>query len=270
MNYREFPAPPPLADTVHCIWCLSGRAEPGAVQTIVPDGRSELILHYADPFAEVDAAGRARRQGSGLIAGQLTGPFVVMPSTTFDVVGIRLRTGAARAVLGIAMDELTDRVTSMDAVTPRLFQDLWAAGERPAPPPQRATAVAAALVRHATRRQVPPIIREAVHRLDVPNGPTVRGLARTLSVTPRSLERRFKHEVGVPPQLMGRILRFRRLFGLLQQQAGAAAATTAGYYDQAHAIRDFREFAGASPSAFFKDAPDLARALLGDGVVEAI
>jgi AraC-like DNA-binding protein len=37
-------------------------------------------------------------------------------------------------------------------------------------------------------------------------------------------------------------------------------ATCAGYYDQAHLTREFRRFAGASPSEFFRVDPALARA----------
>jgi AraC-like DNA-binding protein len=65
---------------------------------------------------------------------------------------------------------------------------------------------------------------------------------------------------------MRRLLRFRRAFRLLDQAAPgtwARVAAHAGYFDQAHLIRDFRQFAGTSPSEFFGRNRDLARALLG-------
>ncbi len=62
---------------------------------------------------------------------------------------------------------------------------------------------------------------------------------------------RFREELGVPPKALARILRFERAVGRLR--AGddlAALALDAGYYDQAHFNRDFRAFAGATPTAY--------------------
>ena len=44
----------------------------------------------------------------------------------------------------------------------------------------------------------------------------------------------------------------------------AEVATQSGFADQSHMIRDFRQFAGCSPSEFFGAEPDLARAIMGD------
>ena len=61
------------------------------------------------------------------------------------------------------------------------------------------------------------------------------------------------------------MIRFRRYYGLLRQgHLGSDAALAAGYYDQSHANRDFRGFAGASPREHFGDAPELAPTFLSD------
>jgi AraC-like DNA-binding protein len=41
-----------------------------------------------------------------------------------------------------------------------------------------------------------------------------------------------------------------------------AAALRAGYFDQAHCIREFRRFTGQSPTEFFGQDPALASALV--------
>ena len=63
----------------------------------------------------------------------------------------------------------------------------------------------------------------------------------------------------MPPKAVGRILRFERAVARLR--AGddlGALALDCGYYDQAHFNRDFREFAGVTPTAlrvpFVQDA----------------
>jgi transcriptional regulator GlxA family with amidase domain len=55
--------------------------------------------------------------------------------------------------------------------------------------------------------------------------------------------------------------RFQRVFAALEgASAGwADAAIRCGYYDQAHLIRDFREFAGKPPAALLSEESHLAR-----------
>ncbi len=78
-------------------------------------------------------------------------------------------------------------------------------------------------------------------------------LAGTLEWSRKHLAERFRAEVGLTPKAVARIVRFNRAQtpGTLAEHeepadwAGIAAAC--GYADQAHMVREFREFAGATP-----------------------
>ena len=80
----------------------------------------------------------------------------------------------------------------------------------------------------------------------------------------KTLERRFRNEVGLTPKMFQRVVRFRMAFRMLEHQRGGGAriAAAAGYYDQAHMIRDFRQFTGTSPREFFRPETPLAGLLL--------
>ena len=68
----------------------------------------------------------------------------------------------------------------------------------------------------------------------------------------RHLATRFRQQVGLSPKAFGRVLRFQRAVRLLHAPAHptfAAIAAACGYFDQAHLNRDFRELAGATPTA---------------------
>jgi transcriptional regulator GlxA family with amidase domain len=73
----------------------------------------------------------------------------------------------------------------------------------------------------------------------------------------RHLQGRFQTEIGLSPKLAARVIRFDRARRLLQSRVAAGATTdlagvaaAAGYFDQAHLDRDFRAFAGCSPTGW--------------------
>jgi transcriptional regulator GlxA family with amidase domain len=90
----------------------------------------------------------------------------------------------------------------------------------------------------------------------------VSKLAEELRRSRRRLSARFAERFGLPPKTMARLFRFGRAARLLGagfpaqpspvRTTGwldvAAIAVDCGYHDQAHLNRDFREFAGVSPS----------------------
>jgi AraC-like DNA-binding protein len=268
MDYFELPPSPPLDEVVHRFWFLRSDGGPGGpAQTIVPDGRVEIVLHLGEPFAQMDDAGRPTGQERALVAGQLTGPLRLLPRPGADVVGIRLHTAAARRIFRAPQHNLTGRVVPLGELArgleSRLFDAVGSADDLPS----RAARLSTALARIVADRGSPPVA-SAVARLESGVGGTVTGLAGSVGLTPRTLQRRFRDEVGLDPTLLRRIFRFRTAFRMLERLPPGRwtrVAARAGYFDQAHLIREFRRFAGAPPSVFFGTGPELARAFSGSG-----
>lgn len=267
MEYQELAPPPPLRELVRCFWFLrdpDGDAAGAPPQTVVPDGRVEIVLHLKEPFAFVDDAGVERPQETALIGGQLTAPIRLAARGPSDVVGIRFRTDGARRVLPFALTEVTGDVSPLAALMPRLAASLADAVASRETPRARVDVLSQVLAR-AVKTDASPVLSRAVRSLGTPQVPRFRDLARELGVSVRTLERRLRQEVGLSPRALRRVLRFRRAFRLLDgtpQGAWTRVALAAGYFDQAHLIREFRRFAGAPPSAFFQSDPGLSRAFL--------
>lgn len=180
---------------------------------------------------------------------------------------VRLTPLGARAVFGLPMHELTNRVVELDDLLGRpgeeLIERLWdarswerrfivleeaiAARVERAPPPESELAWAWGRMRASAGRA------------------RVSGLAEELGWSHRRLIERFREGIGLAPKTLGRVLRFERVSRLLQQVEEPRLAEVAfdcGYYDQAHLNRDFRQFAGTTPGEY------LARRLPpGGGVV---
>jgi AraC-like DNA-binding protein len=79
----------------------------------------------------------------------------------------------------------------------------------------------------------------------------------------RQFRRRCREESGLGPKHLSRILRFRRACRLAQcGESWPQVAVEAGYFDQAHLIRDFREFTGSTPVSVFSKTAALRSARL--------
>jgi AraC-like DNA-binding protein len=64
---------------------------------------------------------------------------------------------------------------------------------------------------------------------------------------------RFKQQVGLPPKTAARLVRFERAQRRLDrrgQTSWADIAAESGYADQAHLVREFRDFTGTTPTGF--------------------
>ncbi len=114
-----------------------------------------------------------------------------------------------------------------------------------------------------------PSVTRALGRLRASGGSVrVSELAAEIGCSRRHLVTGFQEQVGVPPKLLGRILRFQRAVSLVGSSdphpPWAEIAASCGYYDQAHMVRDFNQFAGASPGEFARRQLPAGGGVVGD------
>lgn len=86
--------------------------------------------------------------------------------------------------------------------------------------------------------------------------PSVEALSKDACFSLRQLERKCKERIGLSPKLFARIVRFSRAYRMREASPGASwlsIAHSAGYYDQMHLVRDFKVFAGVTPSGLDKE-----------------
>jgi AraC-like DNA-binding protein len=225
--YREQPPPAGLEPWLACTWTRSGS---GTVR-VLPDGCVDLI---------------ARADGSVVIAGPDTGPHVSVLGPQSPVVGVRLRPGAAAAVLGVPLHALRDQRTRL--------AELWGGEGRRL---EEALATAdSSRVWHlvaavAARREALPDPLVAAGARELTREPRVRvaDLARELGLSERQLLRRFDDAVGYGPKVLARVLRLQRLLELPPGDGLAGLAQAAGYADQAHMSAEVRRLTGLTPAA---------------------
>lgn len=98
-----------------------------------------------------------------------------------------------------------------------------------------------------------PQVAWAWRRLDATGGRLpISRLADEVGWSHKHLITRFKQQIGLPPKTTARLIRLDAVWRRLASRQPArwdAIAADSGYADQAHLIREFRQFAGASPTA---------------------
>lgn len=236
--YREQSAGGGLARWVECAWQVEAR-EPVAGYPVRPDGCLDLLYSRKEGLRVVGAM--TEQRSFDLAAGGQT-------------VGIRLRPGMGGPVLGTAPGELTDRILPAG--------DLWGAAARGLEERLGEAGAASwmAILLGALRRPAEPgVVQRAVEAMVESRGAVdLEWVARQANLSERQFRRRCIEESGLAPKHLCRILRFRHAWELAAgggrpEWAGIAAET--GYFDQAHLIRDFREFTGAPPMSVFSNPP---------------
>lgn len=260
MRYHEFQPHPPLNRFIECFWTLTGESElaSSAAQPILPDGCVELILNFGAPFREVRQDGINELQPLNFLVGQMTRPIHITPTANVDLLGIRFHPGGTAPFIRSPMSELTNRILALGSLDRTFEKDLLAAAYRSANLAERINAVERTLtsqVRDHAARLMDLTANAVRHHGNI----KIDQLADDAGMSSRQLERRFLQEVGIGPKLFCRILRFQQVFRAVEDNSTswAAVAVDCGYYDQAHLIRDFQEFAEQTPAVLLAQTDPL-------------
>ncbi|WP_407425284.1 helix-turn-helix domain-containing protein [Arcticibacter sp.] len=86
---------------------------------------------------------------------------------------------------------------------------------------------------------------------------TVRQLAKTVGLSQRQLSRKFQQYVGVSPKEYLRVSRFTQSLQHLKRYPAYSLTKIAyesRYFDQAHFIRDYKEYTGYTPGVLIKSS----------------
>jgi AraC-like DNA-binding protein len=165
-----------------------------------------------------------------------------------ECVDLKLTPLGAYTLLGAPMDELTNTVVDLDDLLPH------AGRLAEAPTWSKRFALLDELLLDRAEHGPRPAGEAAwvYRRLAESHGAVPIGaLAAEVGWSRRHLVTKFRQQVGLPPKTLARIMRFQHLLSSLTAQANwTRLADECGYYDQAHLNRDFREFAGTTPTDY--------------------
>jgi AraC-like DNA-binding protein len=208
---------------------------------------------------------------SAFVAGLDDAYSVVEVGGSVSCLDVKMTPPGAYRLLGVPMSELTGRVVDLCEVG-------GVAGRRLADEVREASSwerrfdlLDHFLLSRAERGPVPTAqVTWALRRLlDGRGRLPVSAIAEEVGWSHRHLIAKFRQQIGLPPKALSRIVRFNELLRRIRNSSDRVSWTElayeCGYYDQAHLNRDFREFAGTTPSDFLARCRP-AGAIVGDGV----
>ncbi|MCU0647772.1 MAG: helix-turn-helix domain-containing protein [Gemmatimonadaceae bacterium] len=227
--YREWPAPPPLAERVACVW----EARPGSAGGIVPPDNCADVLVHLDADDTITAV-RA--------VGVMSRPLAV-PRAAHRVLGIRFRPGWWRATLGISAGDLRDDAADLAQVQRALARSLTSVERAP-----RDAAWLLSCIAQWPVEPPPAIIRTTLAAIDAAHGAApIDALAREAGCTRQHLGRCFDEWIGVSPKLASRVVRLEHALRTPPRFGWSDVAARYGYADQSHLIREARALRGTTP-----------------------
>lgn len=260
MFYKTVPPPRHLEPFVDCLWVLAAAKDDGEPepQIVLPDGKTELIVHFGDAFLKLES-GSYERQARVLMSGQLTERIMLKPTGEIGVVSIRFKASGAARFFDLAYEEIVDRVVDFADLEPAFSSAIHDRIARSGPHDERLAAMIAVLESRLTQELKEDIyVRQACQYIVRSEGEySVQDLVRLIGFSERQLERKFKKQVGITPKVLSRIMRFQKFLAVTRSANTltlADVAAACGYYDQSHFIRDFTKFSGMSPMRYLSSS----------------
>jgi AraC-like DNA-binding protein len=217
----------------------------GGTWLVPPATTATVIINMADSFGGLPRA----------FAAGLTDTHGLVDQTgAFTCVDLKLTPLGAYQLLGLPMAELTNRVVDLADLGLGALADRLATACDPF-----AVLDEVLLGRAADGPEPAGEVAWVWRRLhDSGGNATIGALAAEVGWSRRHLVNRFREQVGLPPKTVARIVRFEELLrGIAAGRPLADGAAACGYYDQAHMNRDFREFAGTTPTEYLARFPSV-------------
>ena len=245
-----------LSPFVTRLWASAGEAATAERELVLPTGAMHVVIRIDDPLRVFDAidAAQPRTIGHAIIGGARADAYVRDVSRPASSVGAQLRPGVAELLLGVSGRALAGRHTRLDDVWGAFAGELRDRLAEAGDPVQRLDVFEAALLARLPRvRGVHPVVAHALARFAATD--EIAAIVGEVGYSHRRFIALFHDAVGLTPKRYCRVQRLQRAIARIGGRPLAEVAAGAGYSDQAHLCREFRELAGVSPGEYRALAP---------------
>lgn len=260
MIYRLRVPQAPLSYFVENLWFYRDLEVDHTKEKLLPDAAVELIIDLGDGAKKLyDRRNTLNHTGYNhcWISGMQRQYLVIGAECGSSMMGAHFRTGGAAPFFGFPLCELTGAVVELGQIWKDeilfLREQLIEASSIDA----KFDLLEAYLLHRAQSRLQPDqTVSAALATLQAWPAISLRELAGRIGLSHKQMIARFDCRVGVTPKFTSRLIRFRKSLAAAHPSSNpdwSDIALQCGYYDQAHFIHEFQEFAGMTPSQYHQN-----------------
>lgn len=267
MLFRQFQPSEALAPYIRSYWMLEHDIMSDTPEIILPDGCTEMVLHYGDRYVS-HIAGQRLVQSQAVVVGQIRQAITLQALGRTGIFAIRFQPWGLYAFTGMPMQQLTDLAVDAESIWGK---ELALVREQVyyATTDDKVKVIEQFLLgilrkQHRTVTSKANFISSVLqpmqhHKGNIP----IAHLAYHAHTSVRNFNRIVTETTGIAPKLLARITRLQSFLNI--HSPGNTLTDSlykCGYYDQAHFIREFKEIAGTTPNRFFSDDNTMAELML--------
>lgn len=269
MNYQTFLSHPDLSAWVKCFWTLEVPAENNSEkQRIVPDGCLEMAFILGDDIKRFTTENDFVLQPRAMVLGQTIEPFYIQPTGYVNTFAVRFYPYGFANFVTTPIKNLANKETPIaelfeETTANELEQEIIQATDTQ----QRIEIIETFLLNKLNEKTtIDNIVKSTIDALLSTNGSSsISTILKEDLSKRRQLERNFVKQIGISPKQLGKVIRLQTALKMLLNQKSETLTQIAyenEYYDQAHFIKDFKEFTGTNPKDFLDDKQTALSAIL--------
>jgi AraC-like DNA-binding protein len=258
-----------LAEFVKCYWTLeSPKEKTPARNIIIPDGCMKLIFHYRDSYKHHSDNGTCITLPRYFLIGQLTQPYEVEPTGETGTFFVCFHPNGFLPFTTIPIKEMENTAVPLEKLFGKAGKEIGQKILNANSTSERIEIIETFLFNRLTdTKTIDHIVKSTVETILTVNGQfSVDELSRQSKINRRQLVRKFSSAIGLSPKQLLKTVRIQAALKTLLTKEVTSLTNLAyenEYFDQAHFIKDFKEFTGLTPKEFYGDK--LKMSLIFDG-----
>ncbi len=260
MNYQIYRPHSDLETIVKCYWTLEiPKQKTVQRQLILPDGCVDMCFTLGDDIKRYTSDDDYIIQPRQMLLGQITEQFYIEPTGYVNTFAIRFYPYGFANFTHLSLKELGNKETPLNKLfgevkAKQLSHEIIQASTTN----ERIDIIESFLFNTLNdKATIDNIVKSTIDTMFLTNGSKpLNAILKDDLPKRRQLERNFNKQIGLSPKQLSKVI---RLQATLQMLLNQTAETLTGiayeneYYDQAHFIKDFKEFTGITPKEFLAD-----------------